>query len=263
MEKNVLKAVQRDVKSNLRSLREQGLVPAVLYGHGFQPVVMAVESKPFSKLLQTAGKNALITLDLEGKSENALVKDIQRDIIKRNMIHVDFQRVVMSEKIEVSIPIHVVGEAPGVKVSGGLLEHLTRAIKVRCLPTNIPPAIAVDVSSLEIGQSVLVRDLKPLEGVEVLTDPALIVVNVIVPHVEEEAAPAEGAAAPGATAAEPEVIATKGKKEEEGAEGAAAKPGEAKKGAPTAGGDAKKAPAGDAKKGEAAKPEAKKPEAKK
>jgi len=264
MEKNILKVVKRDVKSNLRSLREQGLVPGVLYGHGEKPVTVAVEEKPFGKLLQTAGKNVLITLDLEGKSESALVKDIQRDIIKRNMIHVDFQRVVMSEKIEVSIPIHVVGEAPGVKVSGGLLEHLTRAVKVRCLPSNIPPAIAVDVSALEIGQSILVRDLKPMEGVELLTDPALIIVNVIVPHVEEEVAPAEGAALPGATGAEPEVIATKGKKEEEGAEGAAAtpppkgggaKPGEAKKGAPAAGGDAKK--------GEAAKPEAKKPEAKK
>jgi large subunit ribosomal protein L25 len=158
----------------------------------------------------------------------------------------------MSEKIEISVPIHVVGEAPGVKVSGGTLEHLTRSLKVRCLPSNIPQMVEVNVSTLEIGQSILVKDLKPIEGVEILTDVGLIVVNVVVPKVEEEVAPA-AAAVPGA--AEPEVIA-KGKKEEEGAEGEAAKP--------AAGADAKKpaagaaAPAGGAKPADAKKSEAKK-----
>lgn len=254
MEKNALRAVKRDIKSDedLRSLRERGLVPGVLYGRGTQPVPLAVEAKSFGQLIQTAGKNALITLEIDGSGEKALVKDLQRDVIKRNIIHIDFQRVVMSEKIEVSVPIHTVGEAPGVKISEGILEHLIREIKVRCLPTKIPQVIEVDVSHLEIGQSIMVRDLKKIEGVEFLTDPAQIVVNIVTPQVEEEVAPAGAAAAPGVTAAEPEVIA-KGKKEEEGTE-AEAKPGEAKKG------DAK---AAEAKKPEAGKAEAKKPEGKK
>src|SRR5580765_8389085 len=99
MEKNVLKAVKRDVKANLNTLRLKGMVPAVLYGHGFTPVAVAIEAKPFGKLLETGGGTGLITLDIEGKSESALVKAIQRDIIRRNPIHIDFQRVIMSEKI--------------------------------------------------------------------------------------------------------------------------------------------------------------------
>jgi large subunit ribosomal protein L25 len=210
-------------------------------------VTVAIEAKPFGKLLETGGGTGLVTLDIDGKSESALVKAIQRDIIRRNPIHIDFQRVIMSEKIEMSVPIHVAGEAPGVKVSGGLLEHLTRSIKVRCLPSNIPAVINVDVGALNIGEAILVRDLKPMEGVEVMTDPSLIVVHVTVPHVEEEVA-APGAAVPGA--AEPEVIA-KGKKDEEGAAA------EGDKKAPAAAGD-KKAPAGDAKAAEGKKPDAKK-----
>jgi len=250
MEKNELKAVKREVKSrgDMRILREKGFVPAVLYGHGITPISMAVEAKPFNKLLLSAGRNVLITLQMEGSTENAVVKAMQRDVIKRNPIHIDFQRVVMSEKIEVSVPVHIVGEAPGVKIHEGILEHLLRELRVRCLPSNIPVSINVDVGMLDIGDSITVEKLPVMEGLEFLNEKGQIIVNVVPPTAEEEVVAVPGApAAPGATGTEPEVIA-KGKKDEEGAV--------------AAGADAK----GDAKKPDAkaeSKPEAKKPDAKK
>jgi len=218
---------------NLRELRESGWIPAVIYGQG-KPQSVVVESRAFYKAVQTSGKNAIFTINVDGKKAPGIVKEIQWQVLTHKPIHIDFQRIDVNQKLELSIPVHVVGESPGVKNAGGILEHIQREIKVKCLPDDIPAGINVDVSKLEIGHSIKVAEITPPKGVEFITAGDHIVVNVVAPKVEEvkPATPTEGAAA---GAAEPEVI-TKGKKEEEGAEGAAAAtPAAAPAAAPAAG----------------------------
>lgn len=219
MKEVLLDTEVRDVttKHHLKALRAAGKVPAVFYGHAEKPVAVAVEAKTFDELIKKYGANTLMSLKLSGGAKMAIVKEIQRDIITQKPIHIDFQAVSMTEKIEISVPLHIAGIAPGVKNSGGILEHLLREIRVRCLPADIPQVINVDVSALEINHGIAVKDLPALAGVEFLTDG--IIVNVVVPAAEEVAAPAAGeaaavAATPGAAGAEPEVIA-KGKKDKE------------------------------------------------
>jgi large subunit ribosomal protein L25 len=190
-----------------------------------------------AKSLQTAlrserGRNALITLKIGGTSHAVLVKDIQRHPITRDIRHVDLHRVSLEKKIEASVPVHVKGEAPGVKLGGGILEHVVREIRVRCLPTEIPAAFDADVSALQINQGIKAKDLVVPQGVEILIDKESIVINVVAPTILEETTPAAAAAVPGAAGAEPEVI--KKGKTEEGAEGAAPDSAKAASGKPAA-----------------------------
>ena len=205
-------------KHNLKELRANGRVPAVFYGHGEKALTLCVALKKFEELVHAGGSNVLVSLKLGNESKSAIVKDIQRDVISQVPVHIDFQAISLKEKIEVSVPLHIVGTAPGVKLSGGVMEHILREVRVECLPTDIPQVINVDVSGLEINHSFAVKDLPAMEGVEILSDLDSIIVNVVAPTVLEEA-PAPGAeAAAAATAAEPEVI-SKGKKEEGAEEG--------------------------------------------
>ena len=226
---------RKDKKQNLNQLRRDGWIPAVIYGHG-ESVSVSIESRTFSKAIHTkAGTNALFTIKLENESTLGIIKEVQKHLLTHKPIHVDFQRVSAKDELELSVPIHVVGEAPGVKNSGGILEQITREIRVRCLPEDIPVSIDIDVSHLELGRGIKVKEIPPVKGVEFLTPAETIAVNVVAPKVEEEkpVAAVEGAVVAGA---EPEVIA-KGKKEEEGAEkaGAAAPATGAAAGKPAAG----------------------------
>jgi large subunit ribosomal protein L25 len=232
-----LNAKKREVSSHshLRSSRVAGDVPAVIYGGEGQSYTLSVNAKEFMKLLTAQGLNMIVNLKVDSKTETALVKEVQRHIIGRQPIHIDFQRISMTQEIEVSVPLHVKGDAPGVKVSGGILEHILREVRVKCVPTAIPQSLDVDVTKLELNQGLKVKDLAVPAGVKMITDPEHLVVNVVAPMAIEETTTAAAAAVPGA-AAEPEVIA-KGKKPLEGEEGAAApaaggKPGAA---APAAG----------------------------
>jgi large subunit ribosomal protein L25 len=212
-------------KLNLTQLRAQGYIPGTLYGHG-EPASIAVNARTLEKAItgSKAGHNSLFTIKGAGDTTLAVIKEIQRHILRHNAIHIDFQRISLKEKLEISVAAHTVGDAPGVKNSGGILEHITREIRIRCLPDDIPASIDVDVSKLELGQAIKVKELPALKGVEVLTPAETIIVNVVAPKVEEvkPATPAEGAAAAAAGTAEPEVIA-KGKKDEEGAPAAGGK----------------------------------------
>jgi large subunit ribosomal protein L25 len=221
---------------NLNQLRSEGWIPATLYGNG-KPESVAIQHKAFAKALQgnKAGTNALFNVKLGGATALAVIKEIQRHLLKHTPIHIDFQRIDTKKKLETSIPVHPVGEAPGVKNGGGILEHITREVRVRCLPDDIPASIDLDITKLELGHGIKVKDLPALSGVEYLTLADTIVVNIVAPKVEEVATPAAGAAA-GAT---PEVIA-KGKKEEEGAAGAKPAAGAAAKGAAPAAKEEKK-----------------------
>ncbi len=224
MKEIVLDVVARKTvtKHERKSLRDSGKIPAVFYGHSDQPVSLAVDMMTFEKMVKSGiGGNRIITLKWEGNTKSVLIKEIQNDVISRHPIHIDFHAINLKEKVEVSVPLHIVGEAPGVKLGGGVLEHILREVRVRCLPTDIPEIINVDISKLETGQSITVDSLPKPEGVEVLNDPHAIIVNVVAPTELEEAPAAAEAVVAGAAGAEPEVI-SKGKKEE-GAEGAAGK----------------------------------------
>jgi large subunit ribosomal protein L25 len=239
-----LRAEKRELasKGTLSKLRLEGQIPAVVYGGKKSPENLALNLKNLTQLLKGHGVNVLMNLKLGDGAEIVLLKDVQRDVLSHDVIHVDFQRISMTEKLEVNVPLHVVGEAPGVKVGGGILEHILRNLRVRCLPTDIPDSISVDVSQLQLNQGIKVKDLVLPVGVEALNDREGLVMNIVAPAAEEVAATPAAGAAP--TGTEPEVIA-KGKKPEEGEEAAGAKPAAGGKAAPAA---AKAAPAAKEKK---------------
>jgi len=210
-----LKGARRESigKGGARKARAAGQIPAVLYGHGETPQPIAVDFREFELALRGfKGSNAIVNLNVAGGEFTALVRDVQYDPLSRAIIHLDFQHISLTEQIEVEVPVHFVGVPVGVKDSGGILEHLLRTLTVRCLPTAIPSSIDVDVTALNIGMNLHVRDLAPGTGYQMITEADVAVAAVVAPAAEEVApVPVEGEAA---AAAEPEVVATKGKKEE-------------------------------------------------
>lgn len=247
MKSVALKAYPRSQvqRAEVKKLRSTGRVPATIYGRLAKPQNLEVNSKEFADLLNhSVSENLLVDLSVENDARSkrlALVQEIQHHPLDGKVLHVDFHEVAENEKVTVQVPVETTGEATGVKTGGGVLEHVLFKLKVRCLPKDLPEQIVVDVTSLEIGKSFHISDIKAPEGVEILGDKHITVVAVAAPRAEEEVAATEAAPAAG------DVEMTKEKKEE-GAE--AAKAGDK---AP-AKGDAKAA-AGD-KKAEA-KPEAK------
>ncbi len=202
-------------KGGARKTRAAGQIPGVIYGHGEQPIPVAIGERELDLALRHhKGGNPIVNLQLEGGEYTALIRDVQYDPLTHDILHLDFQHISLTEEVEVLVTVHLTGLPVGVKDGGGILEPILRQVEVRCLPTAIPSSIDLDVSHLNVGDSVHVSDLK-VEGVNVLTDPASTVATVVPPTVIEEKAPEEAVvAAATEEAAEPEVIA-KGKKEEE------------------------------------------------
>lgn len=188
-------------KGVARKLRAQGKVPAVVYGHGVEPLHIAVDARELYHVLHSqAGTNVLVELRVDGQSVLALPREVQRDHIKGQYLHVDFLRVARDEAITVEVPVQLVGESPGVK-QGGVIEHHLWSLEVECLPQEVPTAIEADVSRLGMGDSLHVGDLPPSGRYRVLTPPEEVIVSVVAPQVlpaEEVAgeapAPAAGAA---------------------------------------------------------------------
>ncbi|MBI4051657.1 MAG: 50S ribosomal protein L25 [Elusimicrobia bacterium] len=211
---------KKTTKGKTKALRQSRKVPAVIYGGKKSPLSVVVTEEDLLRTVRLAGANAILTLKHPEGSDTVILKQMQRHVVTDRPIHIDFQRISMKEKIEVKVPLKIVGEAPGVKLHGGILEHILRELKIRCLPTQIPHDIEVDVTGLEIGHGVAVKDLKIPQDLEVLEDLNHIIVNVVVPTEEEAPVPEVAAVA----STEPEVI-SKGKKEEEAqGEGAGGKP---------------------------------------
>ena len=198
-------------KGAARSLRRNNMIPAVIYRAG-DSLPVQFSKKDLSRFINaTAGEQIMVDLQFgDGSSRFALMKDYQTDPVDGELLHADFFEVSLTEEVEVTVHITLVGEPIGVRRDGGILQYLLREIEVECLPDKIPGHIEVDVSNLEIGQSIRVGDLRPGEGIKVLNDPDEVIINIVAPAVEE-AAPVE-AAAP--EIKEPEII-KKGKKEEE------------------------------------------------
>ncbi|HEY7205220.1 MAG TPA: 50S ribosomal protein L25 [Methylomirabilota bacterium] len=207
-------------KGPAKRLRRSGLVPATLYG-GASPVNIAVPPKDILRLIHGhEGSTQLFRVTFEGSTDGkmAIIRDMQFDPVSEHLIHVDLQEVAMDRAIQVSVAIHHVGEAVGVKESQGILEMVLREVRVSCLPGNIPQYIEADVTNLNIHDVFTVKDLKVPEGVRVLNDPNQAVVTVAPPAAEEVAAPT-AAVATEAAAAEPEVLTERKPKEEAAAEG--------------------------------------------
>jgi large subunit ribosomal protein L25 len=212
-------------KGGARKARAAGQIPGVIYGHGETPMSIAIDNREFITVMRThKGGNAIVNLKVGDGEYTALVRDAQMDPLSRKIVHLDFQHISLTETIEVEVVVHPTGLAVGVKDGGGILELITRQVTVRCLPTAIPPSIDIDVTALNIGESLHVRDLVA-SGITILTDPDTTVITIVAPTVEE-VAPVEGVVVEGeAAAAEPEVVGAKGKKEE-GEEAAKAEKGE-------------------------------------
>jgi large subunit ribosomal protein L25 len=197
-------------------LRRAGRIPAVLYGGPNDAESLSVDPKELSRILHSqSGVNTLIGLKLDGAgATRVLVKAYQLDPVTHKLLHADFYRVAMDKKLRVTVPVHLTGEAKGVKAQGGVVDFVHREVVIECLPANIPEHITVDVTELMLHDGVRVRDLPPVETWTALSDADMLIVHVISPKVEEVPAPADAvvAAATPAAPAEPEVI-KKGKVE--------------------------------------------------
>ncbi len=179
-------------------VRREGLVPAIVYGLGTDNVSVSVNQRELVKILSGgSGMNTLITLNIDGTEELAIARQLQRHPVQGTVIHVDFVRVRADQTIQAEIPVHLHGEAEGA-VRGGILEQLVHTLTVEAKPADFPPSIEHDVSALEIGGQVYVRDLVVPNGVTVLQDGDDLVAQISAPRVAEAAEGAEGEGAEGA-----------------------------------------------------------------
>ena len=173
-------------KGAARRSRAAGRVPAVLYGRGMDPVSLEVDRREFVTALKTdAGVNVLLDIEFDGTNTLAFTRELQRDPVRGTLLHADFVKVDRTQAIEIEVPVHIVGEAPGTK-EGGALEHPLFSVHVRTLPGSVPEAIDADVSALNIGDTLRVSNLRAPEGVEILNDPEAVVASIAAPISEEE-----------------------------------------------------------------------------
>jgi len=220
MEKHSIEAELRSEtgKGVARQIRRNGLIPGVVYGRGNEPRSIKMDPQDIEKLLHSNAIFDLTFVGEDGEEDEAtvIIKDYQKDVIKQNLLHVDFQFISMDEKITVSVPMHLEGEAAGVR-DGGVLQQLLREIEIDALPAEIPEEITIDISELEVGESLSVVDLELPEGIDLVTDSDEVIVTVVTPTelIEEEEEDEEE------EFLEPEVIGEEEEEEgEEGEEGA-------------------------------------------
>lgn len=214
MEQIELKAEPREfIGRQVKRLRVQGYVPAVLYGHQVKTTPIQIEGKTLQRVLAKAGGNTLIALQIGKKRPVlALAREIQRDAIRHNILHVDFYQVVMTEKITAEVPLVLVGKAPAVEEHGGILVHGLNTVEVQCLPADLPSSLEVDLSSLaEFNDLVSVADLQVPSSVTILSEPESVIARIEAPRMIEE----EEAVEEAEVVAEPALV---GKREEEAEE---------------------------------------------
>ena len=222
-----LNAFTRELRkrTGVKKVRANGRVPAVMYGRHNKPENLELVAFDLEKVVHgSASDIVLLDLSIQGASGNrtALIKDIQHHPLTGKPLHVDLQEVAENEKVTVSVPVETTGEPVGVKIGGGVLEHVLFKIKVRATPKDLPEVIVVDVSNLDVGKSIHLGDIQPPEGVEILGHKEVSVVSVAAPLVEAAAA-TDAAAAPAGT--QPEML-----KEKKDEKAGAAKAGDAKAG---------------------------------
>ncbi|GAE36568.1 50S ribosomal protein L25/general stress protein Ctc [Halalkalibacter akibai] len=184
----VLKANPReDLRgSATKKIRKQGQVPAVLYGNKIDSQPVSVDGAEFLKTVRSVGKNGLFSLDVSGeKNHQVMIHDLQIDPLKNEYQHIDFFEVDMTSEIEASVPVHLTGEAPGEK-EGGMVSHLLYEITVKCLPADIPEEITVDISNLNVGDSIQIADIRNSVSAQVTNDDDETIVTVQIQAAEQE-----------------------------------------------------------------------------
>lgn len=218
METLNLKATPREILGKkVKSLRRKGVTPAHLFGHNIASVALQCDTGPLERLIAQAGTTRPVSLRVEGDNQprSVLLREIQRDALSGTLLHVDLYQMTMTEKLNIDIPIVLVGEAPAMKAKGRTLLHPLARLSIRCLPDKIPPQIEVDLSSLtELDQSIHVKDLKLDPDITVETEPEQLVAKVVEAAKEEVVAPKaeEVVAAEAAPEAAPAPEAAKEKK---------------------------------------------------
>jgi large subunit ribosomal protein L25 len=208
-------------KGAARTLRRQGYIPGVIYGHGEQTRACQVERKQVEKLLTSgSSESTIIDLKLEdGATSAVLIREVQVHPFRSEVLHIDFLAVRKGEKVKLEVPVRLVGLSPGVK-EGGIMEHLRHDVEIRCIPSKIPEALDLEISEMDIGDSVTVADLEVPEDVEILTDAAATIASVVPPAVRVEEEVAEEVEAEGVVEeeAEPELVGRGKPAEEEATE---------------------------------------------
>ncbi|MCC6679560.1 MAG: 50S ribosomal protein L25 [Phycisphaeraceae bacterium] len=192
-----------------RRLREGGRLPAVIYGHGQDNLALTVDAEQFMEILHTHAH--LVEIDVAGKAEPCLIKDVQWDHLGSQVLHIDLTRVDLTEEVEVDVALALVGEPKALQQAGAVLDHPLTALTILCRADSIPEKITVDIENLELGKSITVADITLPAGVKAVTDQEQLVAQIsVVEETVEEPVAAEGAAA------EPEVIGKAAATEEEG-----------------------------------------------
>jgi large subunit ribosomal protein L25 len=207
-------------KNEARRTRRAGQIPAVLYGAYKDAVSVSVNPREILKIVRSStGYNTIFNLAIEGgETTPVMLVDQQVEPVKGTLLHADLKRIDLTKRIRITVPVYTVGEPAGVKLQGGLLEVITRAIEIECLPDEIPESFSVDVSELMIGQSKRASDVALSASMKLVSAAETVIAHAVALRAEEVAPAAEAApvAEAGAEAAEPEVI-KKGKKEDEAA----------------------------------------------
>ncbi|MBI3164620.1 MAG: 50S ribosomal protein L25 [Chloroflexi bacterium] len=217
MEKVVLKATKREVVGKqVKALRREGKLPAVIYGRHTEPVNINLEAHSASLVLAKVTSSSLVTIDVDGTQYPALVREKQRDYIKNRLLHVDFLAVSLTEKLRTRVRVHFVGVSGAVKDYNAVMVHNLEELEVECLPTDLPERIDLDISVLaRPGEGIRVKDVKVPDAIRLLDDPETMVAVATFAKVEEEGAKVPGAEGVTPTATEPELSVERGKKEEE------------------------------------------------
>ena len=236
MKEIALTAVKRPSvgKGPARQSRRDGYIPGVVYGPEVEPTSVAVDERTFRQTMRQSSGASIINLDVDGKQNKVVLRELQRDPVTSRIIHVDFHAISMNKPINVAVPINLTGTPEGVKTDGGIMQQTMRELRIECLPKDIPDEITIDVEELRIGDSIHVRDLD-VPNVRVLSEEQRTIVTIAAPTVIKVDEPAEAEA-------------------EEGVEGEAAEGEAPAEGAPAEG------EAGEAKKDEGKKEEGKKKE---
>lgn len=196
--------------SALTELRIKGDVPGVVYGYQAETTPLTVSEKDLIKTLRESGRNGVISLELDGKNLNVVLSDYQMDALKGNFKHVDFLAVNMSDELEVAATVYMIGESPGEK-AGGVVNQPNREVNIKVKPADIPDSLEVDVSKLEIGDTLTVADIRGTVSYEILDEDDFILVSVTAPRTQEEMDELEEVA--GTEGAEPEVVGGEADKE--------------------------------------------------